>query len=510
VISLSRFLWRFREVVNFEHFTLAYQSVEPHEYPLLTSFLKEESRLGIIKYTADILAWHKILFEIFPPGVLTRDEAASITNREAIEKLPAHRRADANRVLDRYCIAFNTALPLVDRIFECEPNPFITGEGGVVDLSGAKRPDGTKMSAGVSINFSLPSMVQGANDSMGLCTIKLLQLMQNSQGEVLESLFTPPARKPARSGILPVAAAAAADTSEQLKQIPGLSYLTAPLILQQQLIVYDREEHLHPLLRNFAVQGLKYGDGANLEYDFLGIQQSLANMLLSGKTPVKLQVSHYQYRGDVKNQGHLSGLNQRIAQESLPPSILDMIWTEIDTSDRLTKLMAQLEMVISFLVSISIRSVALSAQTSLQKFVLESLLVDPQVWAEMTTHTITQQVMLCHIQSLFMSLEEKMFGNPLDGVAQSYRENLSDQLLNDLRKSAKHLNLTELIPVMRDFMIQQLCETKWPTDANLKEYLTYVATDVLIEEQDWYEHFPEALQLQHTYQTFTFLSSLIN
>jgi len=34
-------------------------------HPLLAAFLREESRLAKVKYIADVLEWHRILFEVY-------------------------------------------------------------------------------------------------------------------------------------------------------------------------------------------------------------------------------------------------------------------------------------------------------------------------------------------------------------------------------------------------------------------------------------------------------------
>lgn len=49
-----------------------------------------------------------------------------------------------------------------------------------------------------------------------------------------------------------------------------------------QLIEYDPEAHLLPLVYEFGAQPLDYGQGGAVAYDFAGVQAALATSLLAG------------------------------------------------------------------------------------------------------------------------------------------------------------------------------------------------------------------------------------
>ena len=96
-----------------------------------------------------------------------------------------------------------------------------------------------------------------------------------------------------------------------------------------------------------------------------------------------------------------------------------------------------------------------------------------------------------------------MFGNPLEKVESSYREPLTPSLRQEIRGVHKHFDRTCLLPLLRQFMIEQLCETKWDATSSLKEYLTYMASNVDLDEEEWYTtHFPPTIQLRHTYEFY--------
>ena len=523
--SLETMLWRYREPVTFNYFKRIFdaRSDTQKQFPLLFSFLKEEKRLHVIKYTADILAWHSLLFEMFPPNSLSREEAINITNADAIiQKLPKERHTKAFKILYKYCDAFNECLPMIDQIFECEANPFISELNGVVDLSGAKNSsgNGVKMSEDCSINFSLPSMVRGSNDAMGICTIKLLELMQSAQAEVLQSLnrrgsaATTKILLKGAKGACPIIIERDNNNEDEDElsssisdEIPSMSHLTPLKILKQQLIFYDRQKDLMPLLQIFAKQSLEYGEGIYLDFDFNKIEAALANTLFGGKMPVKIHIRHFQFYGDVKNAGYLASLHLSVPQRPLSHSILETIWTEIDTRDRLIQLMRYVEMCISFIGSItSSTQASIDGSVLLGSYIVNTLMINNDIWSKITTQAISQQVQLCHLQSFYMELEEKMNGSPLDNVEKAYREFMDEKTKRDVRNSIKHLDLTILLPVLRQFLVEQLTETKWEIDASLKEYLTFVSSGMDLDELIWYEnYFPESLQLQHAYQLYYYL-----
>ena len=83
--------------------------------------------------------------------------------------LPAGEQEAGWAVLRAYCSAFNASFVHVERIFECQANPFV--RNGRVDLGNvtgaaaqADRPP-QGMAADTPVAFSLPSMVPGAVDA---------------------------------------------------------------------------------------------------------------------------------------------------------------------------------------------------------------------------------------------------------------------------------------------------------------------------------------------------------
>eukprot|EP00004_Rigifila_ramosa_P001109 TRINITY_DN1107_c0_g1_i3.p1 TRINITY_DN1107_c0_g1~~TRINITY_DN1107_c0_g1_i3.p1 ORF type:complete len:6204 (+),score=1430.96 TRINITY_DN1107_c0_g1_i3:1580-18613(+) len=590
----DRILWRKREAVSYAHFQRMYSvlSDAKNEYPLLHAFLAVETTLPIVQYAADILAWHAILFEIFPNNVLTREEAAQITNQQAIERLPERDRPQAQAVLARFCEGFNRALPRIEFLYECQANPFRSRDGTAVDLSGTGTGN-VQMGPDTPISFSLPSMVQGETDAQGLCTIQLLNLLQNSHNTLLirlsaaleqvqeaeqqkileaqirnaaaaEAAAIQAAQKAARkeeeaavraglrragermASTVPFMRAAEARESDsrpmshqraqalaeqqaqeqqqqqqqqaaqeeeeaeaaapqQGKFIPAFNYRTPPTLVRQQLIVYDRETHFLPLLGMFALQRLEYGMGDALSYDWARIQEGLRHTVLAGKREIQLQVRHYQFQGELRRSGQLTTLHTRIPQEELPPSLLKAIRGELDTVHRLKRMFGFLEDCVGFLVSVGGASIkGIDGSMALHRYAREVLLVPEEMWEKMVTPSIRDRVYLSNLRSLIVCIEEALFDGPLDRIHHTYREELPEALSQMLREAMTRMPTGILAPMLRELITSQLGNGNFPAEAQLKEYLGFVAE----EDYPWLaDHFPEELQLKHAAACFTLISS---
>ena len=191
-------------------------------------------------------------------------------------------------------------------------------------------------------------------------------------------------------------------------QAPPLSYLTPPAVVRRELIVYDRQQHLMPLLRAFSGQSLSYGDGTSLSFDFKRIEESIAQGILAGKRAAIISVRHYQYAGELQSTGHLQLLQKRVPQSSLTSSVLDVIWQEIDTQERLTLLVTQLEECIRFICAIGGSAVQqIDGHVKLDQFVTGTLLIDVAQWSKISTPTLSQYTELKHLVCIMQFLDNK-------------------------------------------------------------------------------------------------------
>ncbi|EGD81489.1 hypothetical protein PTSG_02206 [Salpingoeca rosetta] len=527
--SLLTMLRSPREPVTLDRFFEDFQSSSEYKtrHRLLDAVQRMEERLVHVHVLVDILAWHAVLFDVFPDGSLTREQAAEITNADVVAMLPVGRREAASRVLDRFCTGFNAAFPLLHpNIYECDPNPFLT-QRKEVDLSGLQQSPGLPMSPSVAIIFSLPAHARGETDARGLCTLQLCRLLANAHNELVTALAA--ARAPVNT-----AAAMTVDHAQQQQQGQqrqqqqpqqqhvvradaqavasafgaAVSHLTPRVALDQAIIKYSRGE-MERLVRLHAIEPLRYAvTGITSWFDFAGVENALARRLLHGKSTIQLELQQYHYGGELNNTGHLSTLRMRVPQAALSKAVSAHIVSELDTQNRINAVLGHLEACISFLASVGGLSAAagISEETLLADYITGTLLVNADTWASASCDSINRHVQLRHVQSLFVLLEQQLSATTLDFVHSSYREPLPADVVAVLKRDMHAFDFDFLQTLLRDLLVNRLTEANFPSDGPLKDYLEYL-TEVDISEAAWFQFLPDTLALAHAHSLYEFVSS---
>lgn len=74
--ALRARLWRTRELVSLQSFRRWFDllPLNATTFPLLSAVMAQEQDLPVIQHIGDILAWHAVLFSVFKPGSITREE----------------------------------------------------------------------------------------------------------------------------------------------------------------------------------------------------------------------------------------------------------------------------------------------------------------------------------------------------------------------------------------------------------------------------------------------------
>lgn len=173
-VGVRAILWRYREQTTFEKFSADFERLGRSSdimYPVLSTVLKNESKLGLIKYAADVLAWQSLLFKHLKSGAITRDEAAAISNRQFVEEhVPVGERAAARAALTNYIVAFNATFHSFNGEPLCECTVNIFSQQGLV------------MTEDLSVAFSLPNRTKKPNlefmESRNLCSGFILEQLQ--------------------------------------------------------------------------------------------------------------------------------------------------------------------------------------------------------------------------------------------------------------------------------------------------------------------------------------------
>eukprot|EP00993_Chasmostoma_nieuportense_P001228 NODE_2127_length_1272_cov_31.496943_g2022_i0.p1 GENE.NODE_2127_length_1272_cov_31.496943_g2022_i0~~NODE_2127_length_1272_cov_31.496943_g2022_i0.p1 ORF type:complete len:172 (-),score=47.64 NODE_2127_length_1272_cov_31.496943_g2022_i0:62-577(-) len=169
--------------------------------------------------------------------------------------------------------------------------------------------------------------------------------------------------------------------------------------------------------------------------------------------------------------------------------------------------MTLLEECIRFLVTAGGGLVStIEGKVKLQDYLVEVLLLPPDTWADVLTPTICQHVLLSHLQSLYVSLDEREHGSVEDNVLRQFTLDLTPALSDCLRAALPSLHVSELAATLKQFMAEQLTKDCWSPTHELKKYLGYF--DAELADEDWFEaFFPHDLQLAHATATYILLQS---
>lgn len=247
--------------------------------------------------------------------------------------------------------------------------------------------------------------------------------------------------------------------------------------------------------------------GELVGFDFKSIEADLRDALLPSAQPLAIAVIEFSFQGETTVSGAASRLSQLIPQIDLPAPVLDQIWEEVDTEDRLSRVLMQLDDCVAFIASSSGTGVQLSGDTKLSSFALEVLMVDEQKWLSVATTAMNTSVQLKHIRSLMTGLHERrMEGNVFKELSEKFKKSLSPQHKKALQSCMKHAGSQGIILVaaMRAFLLK-LMQSGLSFDTYLYYNLLYV-DDSDLDECSWFStYFPKDLTIEYAWETFLVL-----
>ena len=339
-------VWVHTTPVSMEVFSAAFSKIEDRQqrYPLLSGFLEQEGRLQHVKHIIPILEWHRILFQIFPNGEISREEASNITNEDAIKRLPAAEQPAAWDVLRRFCDAFNASFHLTFHNYNgCVENPFLIPGSLKIDLgctfNSANPQPPESMSPSISICFSFPAYGK-SQDMASLATKVLVLRLLRIQRDVLR--LTQPTEDLGEFEV---------DPEDEFNRRNRTSWAeisceTSPHNMRKYLVGYERQSMFMPLLHISAES-----DQKSFNFNWNIIEKGLLSGIFSGKQQIRLFLRSYSYRGEVRDND-FKKLAMLIPQENLGHSIVDLIRSETGTLEKQIGLLSHIEIVTNFLLSL--------------------------------------------------------------------------------------------------------------------------------------------------------------
>jgi hypothetical protein len=501
-------LWRYRSRVTFDglHQQFYRNAANSVQYPLIDAVLSNEDPLSVVDSLPAIFEWHSVLFEAYPEGFLTRENAQELTNSDAVARLPANRQKHGQRVLGTYIEAFNASFRHLEMI-ECEDNPW---------------RHTLTMSEETPIGFSLPSRpFNGQKLTENICTVALCDMLASRQNSVLEKFEA--------TGLVGAGedanrgggggrqqphgghgghGAAAGGVGRSAIGITSVSQYMSPTILGQLLCSYKRPI-LMQLAYTYADQGTGIGEGKELQYDYKSIQQKLANLVLLGKTKIALNLRMYQFAGEIRQAGLLTRLDGVIKQSNgFPFGFEDRIKSELDLLIDKVPLYRQIEAAVRFLATSTVDAAGTLAQRSLDSFILSTLHVDGVFWEAISVPTIRNQlVRLEHLARVYQAIENSLRAgdDPYSRVADKYKIKLTEAQITEVDRAIfAGIDFKRLRDIVRVVLTDYLADNEsLNARSPITDFLQYVDG---VEEVRGYEIFPQSLLLENTHALFQLLS----
>jgi len=284
------------------------------------------------------------------------------------------------------------------------------------------------------------------------------------------------------------------------------------LLTHDHLIAFDADEQLPGLVQIYSNISVYYGRGAEVSYNFAAIQQYLMDHVLLGKPFIDLELPKFSFANEGRQAGYHSVLRDRIPQIELSDEVKEKIREELSSPQYLHECMEVLEVVLGFLASMGGTHVrTLPAKQFLVDYMKNTLsMAASPLYA---TKTISSNVQLQHLLSLWNVLDDILTVDPFANVMSRYKVELTEEHVVALQDAAPHLDLGDLLPAMKDFMQNYLQDNatmgpKYPLKGTLGVYTN--AQQDEFEELDWYQtYFPEGdLLLENILHTYLFLSDI--
>ncbi|KAK3276975.1 hypothetical protein CYMTET_14988 [Cymbomonas tetramitiformis] len=426
-----------------------------NKYKLLDLFLERERELQPLRYLLDALQWQALCQQRYGKS-LTHAEARRLTVRDALDSITEprllHKWTKAWRGL---WSCWNSARLFQDMYNECKR----------VEL-----PELDEDPGAVTLSSTLSRSVGGDE---GVLPRVLLNWCLTKHNEFLHSAW----------------ASAGAEASAARWPIQQLD-----MIQPSDLISYDLS--LRFLIMHTA-QSLSYGQGQQVEIDFVAAQQAVLDNVVAGKHLLHLyHLPEFEFIGEQPASVLLRSLPQQPIPRTLQAGQISE-WT-IEHMQRCREVVQE---VMGF-----VAQTGADPQMLLSEYMHQTLSYTPEDVAIAalggTSSPLYLQLRLCHLNSL-LSLLTQQLDCPLEAVSIKYRQQLPEDIQDVLREALGHMDMPLLLSVWRQFVAAYFADYAEPyadTSTPLKEYLKWCADgdgNVSLYEKEWFDHFPASVQLGH-------------
>jgi hypothetical protein len=466
-IENTRTVWRYRAEISLKGVAQKLQlDKNSQNYSLLKLFLKEDSNLRLLKHLPSIMKLFGSVSQQLARKI-SRQEAGRITivSDEFKEMFQlTHIWDKVQEQIEEFKLVWNSvrhqlvnfALPKGKRLTQEQCDP-------VTDQT--------------TLDMLLPS-----KRGQGLCPIALVTYLCQIQNKFME----------------------------EYSRITNQRFETEVSIQEaclSQMIVYDPQKDLLPLVLANCSYSLKAGQGTSIEYKFASLERQIDERFIRGKPRLnsrKLE-NLMIFMDDASYVKLFSQLDERIPQEPLPYKYKREI--DVEMKGQLTKLqdsLSNLDIALGFLVS-----VGGDPKREIHKFMLLNLQMKKGLYGEKI-----QSVNLRNTKSLWLTLNHLLAKlkstfkqDPFESIDDKYQEELPDELKQSLDKLFQnHSNIDIFLSVLFECIHFQLtvsdddAEETDNTRVELSTALREYGSELDDIKVDW--RLPDEIQVKHCLSTW--------
>jgi hypothetical protein len=287
---------------------------------------------------------------------------------------------------------------------------------------------------------------------------------------------------------------------EQQRSSARQGVVSSKFFLPAHALAYD----FGAFLQFVEKQCVRHLENGSTAYDLRGAEQYLLDAFFTGKPLIDLEVRMMQFSN--AGEGSVPALQQKVRQEPLSKEMAQVILKEVGSPSQARACLELLETCVSFLQATGgsfVQRLDVGEKT-LGEYIRTVLLMKE---ADFGSRTISQQVRLKHIDSLWKLLRDVTVVDPFANVRPKYRESLDEKQSEALLAATALMDVEVLLPLLREFICGQLTEEHIDKESSLKATLGFLESgDAYLSDLPWFaSSFPAALLMKHAMATYELL-----
>ncbi|XP_067057901.1 E3 ubiquitin-protein ligase rnf213-alpha-like isoform X3 [Acropora muricata] len=455
----SRSLWKYRRQVTVERLGNAFQqadeSFDKSQHKILREFLKKEHKLRCVQFLPDIVRLQRLLMDRFHRRI-DRTDAEKFTIHRFLKSLPRGPVKDEFiNLIQRFKLAWNSCRSYL-------------GEQG-----GLRVPQDL---CNIAMDNNCPiAMLLPSTRGMSVCSTALLYFLVNTHDEFL--------------GIYRSAT----------NQDSPLERISLSEVNMSQLIAYDPERDLLPLILAHFNYSLEVGQETLVQYDWTALERQLTDRFLKGRPFVEFKEERFAFSRDTRDDSVFALLAEKIPQNSISRAIEGQIISDLRSSlSEVCDVLSSLDIAIGFLSSSG-------GQTGMSlKWYLHEVLKLPRERG-LRSPSAEQHCNLSHTLALWrlMALEKAKIKSrneqePFEEMPEFLKAKLSTSDAAHLNRVLRKIDMERFLPLLVEMILLNVNHAKENiVEMSFLEYLELYLAQKNMDEIPGMKNIPDAVHMKH-------------